>query len=229
MLTRWLIVIGALAALAPFVIVTGASATAPQPAAEPCTSGPIGFRLSQVGQPSASVNPVRGPGGTRGTIAVRNFLPNEEVQAIFRSTGDPVVASGKVGADGRLVMDFTVPNAPDGEYWILVAQANRTCVHAAVRFTIGAVTPTPTATATPTRPPTLPPATATATTPPPPATPTPVPPTPRPPTAGGGGAGTGGLDANVVTLGFLTVSLACVFMALADHRRKARADVRNRR
>ena len=136
---------------------TAKSAQAAPP--EPCSTSVAGLSIEQLvsHDPSVSVTPNKGPSGTSASLHLWNFLPGQSVNAIFRITGDPVVATGTVDSNGEATLLFTVPTGPDGTYWILVAQENRTCVHAAVHFQIGQVPPTPTPnppTATPTNPPT---------------------------------------------------------------------------
>jgi hypothetical protein len=207
-----------------------APATAATP--EPCSTSVPGIdQLSGVSaaqvpvlhEPTVSVAPNKGPSGSKATLSLTNFLPNQPVQAIFRVTGDPVVASGTTDAAGEATLTFTVPTAPDGVYWILVAQENRTCVHAAVHFEIGQVPPTPTNTPRP----------ATAT----PVVPTPTPaialatptatPTPRVPVLGSGisGGGNPPLNYTVAAAGCWIACAGLIFMTLGNRRR---VPVRNR-
>lgn len=205
--------LGSLAALAGITTLTfllamfaaGVMALSPRTASaappEPCsTAEPLIEQGVADHEPTVSVTPNKGPAGSTAQLHIWNFLPNQSVNAIFRSAGDPVVAQGTVGADGEAYMNFTVPNAPDGVYWILVAQENRTCVHAAVHFTIGQVPP-PT--------PTAPPPTATPTKPSVSATPIAPTATPTvkvaPPVAGSGNSGSGGTGANG---GLILIALA---------------------
>ena len=144
---------------------------------EPCSTQEPQVSAQQLGhEPTVSVTPNLGPSGSKAVLHAYNFLPNEDVNAIFRVIGDPVVSTGKTDAAGEAFLTFTVPTAPDGVYVILVAQANRTCIHASVHFQIGAAPPTatprpstptavattpaasatPIATATPTKPAVLP-------------------------------------------------------------------------
>ena len=189
---------------------------------EPCSTATPASNVERFVStaPTVSVSPNLGPSGSQAVLHAYNFLPNQEVTAIFRVTGDPVVASGTIDANGEAYLTFTVPQAPNGTYWILVAQANRTCVHAAVHFTIG---PAPTAT------PTLPPPTATPTLPPPatPATPaTPViSPTapPAPPVAGlGGGTSNLGIDAGLASIAFFAMAAGFGTLAVARRTRQRR-------
>ncbi len=176
---------------------------------EPCSTQEPQVSAQQLGrEPTVSVTPNLGPSGSSAVLHAYNFLPNEDVNAIFRVIGDPVVATGKTNAAGEAFLTFTVPTAPDGVYVILVAQANRTCVHASVHFRIGAApptatprpanTPTPTA-ATPTTPAASATPIATGT---PVATATPtrpaVLPTPVLPSTGTGPGGSGGLQFNLL-------------------------------
>lgn len=205
--------LGSLAALAGITTLTfplavfaaGAVALSPRTASaappEPCsTAEPLVEQGVADHDPQVSVTPNKGPGGSSAQLHIWNFLPDQSVNAIFRSAGDPVVAQGTVGSNGEAYLNFTVPSAPDGVYWILVAQENRTCVHAAVHFTIGQVPP-PT--------PTSPPPTATPTRPA--ASATPIAPTPTvtvtviPPVAGSGNTGGSGSGANS---GLILIALA---------------------
>ncbi|MCZ2110177.1 MAG: hypothetical protein LC118_11530 [Dehalococcoidia bacterium] len=184
------------------VFAAGVVALSPRTASaappEPCSTAEP---LIQAGvadyQPQVSVSPNKGPGGSTAQLHIWNFLPDQAVNAIFRSAGDPVVAQGTVGANGEAYLNFTVPQAPDGVYWILVAQENRTCVHAAVHFTIGQVPP-PTPTVAPPTPTTPPLASA-----------TPIAPKPTvtvvPPVTGSGD--TGGTDSGANS-GLLLIALA---------------------
>jgi len=99
-------------------------------------------------EPTISLSPISGPSGTQVTLRYRNFDPGDPLKVIFRSAGDPVVATGTADADGEGRLVFTVPSAPDGLYWVYVE------CHTAAHFRIGPVTPTvtssPTQTATPT-------------------------------------------------------------------------------
>lgn len=189
-----------------------AAAAAP----EPCSTSVSSLSIEQlIQEPSVSVTPNKGPSGTKAELHIWNFLPNQSVSAIFRVSGDPVVASGTVGANGEAYLTFTVPQGPNGVYWILVAQENRTCVHAAVHFEIGEVPPTAAPTSTPV----------------PPSTPTPIPPTPVPatptpqpaPPIAGSGSGPASLLLNplVAAAGFFT--MASGFSALAMSRTKRRS------
>ncbi|MEP7215218.1 MAG: hypothetical protein ABI782_03145 [Anaerolineaceae bacterium] len=139
---------------------SGPTGTAYAATPEPCSTQEPQVSAQQLGhEPSVSVTPNLGPSGSSATIHVYNFLPNQDVNAIFRVAGDPVVARGKTDANGEAYLTFTVPTAPDGSYYILAAQDNRTCVHASTRFQIGpaptprpnppTATPTPAASATP--------------------------------------------------------------------------------
>jgi len=203
--------LGSLAALAGITTLTfllavfaaGAVALSPRTASaappEPCsTAEPLIEQGVADHEPTVSVSPNKGPAGSSAQLHIWNFLPNQTVNAIFRSAGDPVVAQGTVDAGGEAYLTFTVPNAPDGVYWILVAQENRTCVHAAVHFTIGQV-PVPT--------PTSPPPTSTPTKPA--ASATPIAPTPTvtvvPPVAGSGNNGGSDSGANG---GLILIALA---------------------
>ena len=135
---------------------TGPTGTAYAATPEPCsTQQPLVSAQSLGDDPTISVTPNLGPSGSSATIHIYNFLPGQDVNAIFRVIGDPVVAKGKTDANGEAYLTFTVPTAPDGSYYILAAQDNRTCVHASTRFQIGPAptprpnTPTPAASATP--------------------------------------------------------------------------------
>ncbi|MCC6382936.1 MAG: hypothetical protein IT304_10545 [Dehalococcoidia bacterium] len=183
--TRFLI--SAAMAVAAFAAVVALHERAAPAAAapEPCSTELAGVVSAQaLNDPMVSVSPISGPGGTSAQLHLWNFLPDQDVNAIFRSDGSPVVATGKTDAQGQAYLNFTVPNAPNGVYWILVAQDNRTCVHASVRFQIAPVTPTPVPSVTPTVVPPTP--TQVAPTPAPPT----VTPTPRPPISGSGTAST---------------------------------------
>lgn len=175
------LIAAALVAAAFGAAVTLHERAAPAAAApEPCSTELAGQVSAQaVNDPMVSVSPISGPGGTAAQLHLWNFLPDQAVNAIFRSDGSPVVATGTTDARGEAYLNFTVPSAPNGVYWILVAQDNRTCVHASVRFQIAPATPTP---VPPT--PTVAPPTPTV------VAPTPVPPTatptPRPPVSGSG-------------------------------------------
>ena len=191
---------------------SNAAAAAP----EPCSTSVASLSIeSLVQEPSVSVTPDLGPSGTQAVLHIWNFLPNQTVTAIFRIAGDPVVATGTVGANGEAYLNFTVPQGPNGVYWILVAQENRTCVHAAVHYTIG-LAPTPV-------PPTATPVPPTPTVVPPTATVVPPTPTPQPaPPVAGGGSGPADLLLNpiVAAVGFFT--MASGFSALALNRTKRR-------
>ena len=187
------------------LMAAGVLALAPRSASaappEPCSTAEAQLEQGFISHdPSVSVNPAKGPSGSSAQLHIWNFLPNQAVSAIFRSAGDPVVASGTVDAGGEAYLTFTVPQAPDGVYWVLVAQENRTCVHAAVHFTIGQVPPpTPTQpppTATPTRP-ASPTVTLTAAPSTPVATPTIAPPVAG---SGNGSGGPGGANSGLVVL-----------------------------
>ncbi len=135
---------------------TGPTGTAYAATPEPCsTQEPLVSAQALGRDPTISVTPNLGPSGSSATIHIYNFLPGQDVNAIFRVIGDPVVAKGKTDANGEAYLTFTVPTAPDGSYFILAAQDNRTCVHASTRFQIGPAptprpnTPTPAASATP--------------------------------------------------------------------------------
>ena len=205
----------------------GGTAYAATPA--PCSTVEPQVAAQQLGnEPAASVTPNLGPSGSSATIHAYNFLPNENVNAIFRVAGDPVVAKGKTDANGEAFLTFTVPTAPDGSYYILVAQDNRTCVHASVRFQIGAVPPTatprPANTPTPTPAATPPAATTTAIpTPSPTATRPAILPTPVLPATGNGAGGGGGVQVNLF-LAFVALSVTAAgfgVLGLAGARRKS--------
>jgi len=152
-----------------------------------------------------------GPSGSAATLHLWNFLPEQEVNATFRVTGDPIVATGTTDAQGEAYLTFTVPQAPDGVYWILAHQVNRTCVHASVHFRIGTVPPTP----TPTTPPPLPTVTPTI---PPPA----ISPTPLPPVAGSGpGSGNPLMDFPVAVAGCWLAAAGFVVL-MASRRSRGR-------
>jgi hypothetical protein len=181
---------------------------------EPCSTSVPGVSASFLPithEPTLSVAPIKGPSGSSATLHLTNFLPNQSVNAIFRVIGDPVVATGTTDAQGEAYLLFTVPTAPDGVYWILAAQENRTCVHAAVHFEIGQVPPTPTSTP---RPPT--PVAPTPTTPPPPT------PTPQIPVLGSGPGAPGGsapLNFGMAAAGCWVASVGFVFLAFGKRRR----------
>jgi hypothetical protein len=184
---------------------------------EPCSTSVAGLSIEQLvsHDPTVSVEPNRGPAGTSASLHLWNFLPGQAVSAIFRVAGDPVVATGTVDSQGQAYLQFTVPSAADGTYWILVAQENRTCVHAAVHFQIGANPPTPTPvrpTATPTAPPTSIP-------------PTPVPsPTapPQPPVAGSGSSGSSLiLNSGIAALGLFVTASGFLVLSFTQRRRAA--------
>lgn len=188
------------------------------PGIDQLTDGVSAAQVPILHEPTVSVSPIKGPSGSSATLHITNFLPGQKVIAIFRVVGDPVVASGDTNAQGEAFLTFTVPTAPDGVYWILAAQENRTCVHAAVHFEIGQVPVTPTSTprpATPTPPVTPTPGLAAAT---PTATPTA---TPRVPVAGSGidGGTVGGLNYGMAAAGFWVASAGFVFLAFAKRRR----------
>ena len=132
-------------------------------------------------EPTISLSPISGPSGTQVTLRYRNFDPGDPLKVIFRSAGDPVVATGTADADGEGRLVFTVPSAPDGLYWVYVE------CHTAAHFRIGPVTPTvtssPTQSATPTNTPAV---TRTPAPPTPVNTVAPPPPTPLAPVAGEG-------------------------------------------
>ena len=193
---------------------------------EPCSTQEAQVSAQAIGlEPTVSVTPNLGPSGSSATLHAYNFLPDQDVTAIFRVIGDPVVATGKTDANGEAYLKFTVPTAPDGSYYILVAQANRTCVHASVRFQIGPVPPTatprPTNTPTPaisaTPGPQTPTATATATPTTPAVLPTPV----LPKT--GTGTGSGGLQVNLLLAIFALAVTATGFgvLGIAGSRRRS--------
>lgn len=193
----------------------------------PCSTVEPQVAAQQLGnEPAVSVTPNLGPSGSSATIHAYNFLPNENVNAIFRVVGDPVVAKGKTDANGEAFLTFTVPTAPDGSYYILVAQDNRTCVHASVRFQIGAAPPTatPRAANTPTPAATPPAATTTAIpTPSPTATRPAILPTPVLPATGNGAGGGGGVQVNLF-LAFVALSVTAAgfgVLGLAGARRKS--------
>ena len=222
--TKGLLATGAMV-LAFFGAVALAQGTSPTGTAyaatpEPCSTQEPQVSAQQLGtEPSVSVTPNLGPSGSSATIHVYNFLPNQDVNAIFRVAGDPVVARGKTDANGEAYLTFTVPTAPDGSYYILAAQDNRTCVHASTRFQIGpaptprpnppTLTPTPAASATPIAP--------TATPTKPTALPTPV----LPSTGTGPGSG-GGLQVNLF-LGLIALVVTAsgfAVLGLSGARRK---------
>lgn len=184
---------------------------------EPCSTAVPGQSIQRLisSDPSVSVQPNLGPSGSQATLHVWNFLPNQSVSAIFRVTGDPVVATGTIDASGQAYLPFTVPQAPNGTYWILVAQENRTCVHAAVHFTIGPTPPvTPTVPPPPT--PTLPP-------PPTPAISPTAP--PQPPVAGTGSTtGDLGIDAGLAAIAFFAMAAGFGTLAVARRTRRRRED-----
>ena len=168
---------------------TLAAGTAYAATPEPCSTTEPQVSAQTIGQdPTVSVTPNLGPSGSSATIHVYNFLPDQDVNAIFRVIGDPVVATGKTDANGEAYLTFTVPTAADGSYYILVAQANRTCVHDSTRFQIGAAPPT--ATPRPSTPTPVPPTTATPTKPA-------ILPTPVIPATGTGLENGGGLQVNL--------------------------------
>lgn len=195
---------------------------------EPCSTSVPGIdQLSEgvsaaqvpiLHEPTVTVAPIKGPSGSSATLHITNFLPGQKVIAIFRVIGDPVVASGDTNAQGEAFLTFTVPSAPDGVYWILAAQENRTCVHAAVHFEIGQVPATPTST-------------------PRPATPTPVAPTPTlavaTPTATAtpgipvlgsgisGATGSGPISYGMAAAGCWVACAGFVFLALGRRRQPA--------
>ncbi|MEP6871614.1 MAG: hypothetical protein ABI939_07155 [Anaerolineaceae bacterium] len=206
-MTKGLLATGAmvLTFLGAVALAQGTSPTGTAYAAtpEPCSTQAPQVSAQQLGsEPSVSVTPNLGPSGSSATIHVYNFLPNQDVNAIFRVAGDPVVGRGKTDANGEAYLTFTVPTAPDGSYYILAAQDNRTCVHASTRFQIGpaptprpnppTATPTPAASATPIVPIASPTPIATATPTRPAVLPTPV----LPSTGTGPGSG-GGLQVNL--------------------------------
>ena len=165
---------------------------------EPCSTVAPQVSAQQLGaEPSVSVTPNLGPSGSSATIRVYNFLPDQDVNAIFRVSGDPVVARGKTDANGEASLTFTVPTAPNGSYYILAAQDNRTCIHASTIFTIGPVPPTVTPSPRPTNTPAATPIATT--TPNPTATPTKPAalPTPILPKAGNGLDSGSGLQVNL--------------------------------
>ncbi len=205
--------VGLLAMSAAFLLayVAGAPRSAEAAPPEPCSTSVAGAAVEPLlsHDPTVSVTPNRGPSGTSATLHAWNFLPGQSVNAIFRVTGDPVVATGTVDSQGEAYLQFTVPTAPDGTYWILVAQENRTCVHAAVHFTIGANPPTPTP-VPPTATPTTPPTTTTPTTPI-------VSPTapPQPPVAGSGTLGNAWvLNSGFAALGLFVMAAGFSFLSL---------------
>lgn len=226
--TKGLLATGAVA-LAVFGAVAlgqgiGPAGTAYAATPEPCSTQEPQVAAQQLGQePSVSVTPNLGPSGSSATIHVYNFLPNQDVNVIFRVAGDPVVAKGKTDANGEAYLTFTVPTAADGSYYILAAQDNRTCVHASVRFQIGAAPPTatprpantPTATATPAASAT--PIAPTATPTRPAALPTPV----LPATGTGLGSG-GGLQVNLslALVALVVTASGFAVLGLAGVRRK---------
>lgn len=219
--TRILSLLVALALLAPFAAVSGVNAATPGGAPEPCTPSGIQPRLSAAygTDPTASVSPVQGPAGSTATIHVWNFLPGQDVSAIMRIAGDPVIAKGATDENGEAYLQFIVPTASEGSYWIFAFQENRTCVHAAVHFRVGPAfpnpTPAPTQTPTPVRP--VPP------TIPPPPTATPARPTPVAPAAGTGGADSGlfgNASANLVGLVAGLALVSAGFAALGRNRRR---------
>jgi len=158
-----------------------------------------------VDEPYVTLTPPWGPPGTVVSINAFNFGPNQDIKAILRVTGDPVVATGHTDEHGHANLIFTFPAASDGLYNILVTDLNNEC-DAGTRFQVRPATPTSTP-----KPPTV---TPTGT----PVPPTAVPPTPKPPIAGSGqGSGTfgSGLDALAIVLalvifggGFTLVGLA---------------------
>jgi hypothetical protein len=160
---------------------------------------------SAVDEPYVTLTPPWGPPGTVVSINAFNFRPNEDIKAILRVTGDPVIATGRTDEYGHANLIFTFPSASDGLYNILVTDLENDC-DAGTRFQVRPATPTVPPTVTPV-PPTVTPV-----------PPTAVPPTPQPPIAGGGqGSGTfgSGLDALAIVLalvifggGFTLVGLA---------------------
>ena len=209
------VIIGLLAMSAAFFIayVAGAPRSAGAAPPEPCSTSVAGLSIEQLisHDPAVSVTPNRGPSGTSASLHLWNFLPGQSVNAILRVTGDPVVATGTVDSQGEAYLQFTVPTAADGTYWILVAQENRTCVHAAVHFQIGANPPTPTPvppTATPTTPPTTPVASPTA--------------PPQPPVAGSGSLGNAWvLNSGFAALGLFVMASGFSLLSLTQRRRRA--------
>jgi hypothetical protein len=246
--TRLLLVLALLSGIASSLMLPLAVSAAPLPAIEPCTpSGQVAgdsvesaSDLPPVTDPTVSVSPISGPSGTTATRHLTHFVANLPVRAIFRTIGDPVVATGTTDATGGLYLDFTVPQAPNGSYYILVQGVERTCVHAATVFQIAPLTPTPVptstpiatptrvVTATPTAPSTAVPATPTAMAPTQaPATPTVVRPTPVAPLAGSGPGGSGtsfGLDFSVIALGIMLVGAG--FGLLGNVQRRTLATAR---
>jgi hypothetical protein len=191
---------------------------------EPCSTSVPGVSASflpVLHEPTLSVAPIKGPSGSSATLHLTNFLPNQPVNAIFRVIGDPVVATGTTDALGEAYLPFTVPTAPDGVYWILAAQENRTCVHAAVHFEIGQVPPTPTSTPRPPTATTVAPTPTTPTTPPPTAT-------PQIPVLGSGAGASGGsapLNFGMAAAGCWVASAGFVFLVFG---RRRRSPLRNR-
>lgn len=156
--------------------------------------------------PEISLSPTAGPAGTRVEITMRHFRANEEVRAVMRVPGDPIVATGTTDVNGFGRIAFNIPSASEGTYWVIVTDVSGDCA-ASARFRIGQVPPTLTPSPTATVPPTQTPAT-TATPPTTIATSTPTatatPGQPRPPGAGSGtGTGMGGgFNAAVVLFAF---------------------------
>src|SRR5689334_17223421 len=77
---------------------------------------PTGSSAQTVDEPFITIQPSAGPPGTLVVITLHNFKPNEEVHAILRVTGDPVVATGTTDASGGGQLSFSFPSQPNGLY-----------------------------------------------------------------------------------------------------------------
>jgi hypothetical protein len=174
--------------------------------------------------PVVTLTPSSGSVGTTVAVKGTGFQANQLVEVVFRSPGDPIVASGQSDASGAISLSFQVPQVLAGRYDVLVRQSPLNCYHTTLQFivVITGATPTPTITPTPTpRPPTP--------------TQTPVPPiiippiviapiTPAPPVTGdvdSGGDSVGGFDPGVVGLGIGILLLGGALALAAQQRRRS--------
>lgn len=193
----------------------------------------LGFAVASAGGAAAqtpekrvTLSPTSGRVGTVVTAELFNAIPNDNITVIFKSPGDPVLATGTTDATGYAKFTFTIPFVVSGNGIFDIFFTNFKCsCQIAVPFTVTGPAPTPTATptaiatapltATPTRTATVPLTTQTAiptgtATPTATASPTASPtatPTPRVPVLGttfNDGPG-GGPNIGVLGLGFLSV------------------------
>ena len=121
---------------------------------------------------SVLLSPTSGQPGATISARISGFKANEDIQIIFRSPGNPVVARGSTDGNGVATLTFKVPQTISGVYDVFIGNMVDNSCDVVVPFT---VIPGPPATATPTQ---APPTVA------PPPVPTTAPPPPPPPTAG---------------------------------------------